>query len=129
MNGSVLLDTNIVIALLAGEQVVVGRAAQALHVYLSSIVIGELFFGAFRSGRVEANLARLEQFATGRVVLPCDRVTARHYGALKQDLRTQGRPIPENDLWIAAIARQCGLTLVSRDTHFTAIAGLNVEQW
>ena len=51
------------------------------------------------------------------------------YGVIKQALREKGRPIPENDIWIAAIAQQYGLTLVTRDDHFTAIDGLTLEKW
>lgn len=48
---------------------------------------------------------------------------------LKAALRAQGTPIPENDLWIAALVRQHGLTLVSRDEHFDAVPGLAIERW
>lgn len=129
VNGSFVLDTNIVIALLAGDAAVVERMAQAALVFLPSIVVGELFYGAYRSGRTEANIALLDQLVSSRAVLPCDAVTARHYGWLKHRLRVQGRPIPENDLWIAALARQHGLSLVSRDAHLIGIESLSVEQW
>ena len=62
-------------------------------------------------------------------VLPCDRATAARYGELKAALRAQGTPIPENDLWIAALARQHALTLVTRDAHFAGVRGLVVERW
>jgi tRNA(fMet)-specific endonuclease VapC len=118
MNGRFLLDTNIVVALFAPEVAVQERLAEAAEVFVSSIVLGELYYGARKSGRVRANLARIDQFAARSAVLGCDLETARQYGLVKNGLRARGRPIPENDLWIAAIAQQRELTLVSRDEHF-----------
>jgi len=62
-------------------------------------------------------------------VLACDTETAREYGQIKNSLRAKGKPIPENDIWIAAIAIQYDLTLVTRDGHFTEIEGLATETW
>ena len=59
-------------------------------------------------------------------ILVCDTETARQYGRIKVELRRKGRPIPENDMWIAAVALQHGLTLATRDAHFDAIDGLTV---
>jgi len=59
----------------------------------------------------------------------CDAVTAQQYGRIKNDLRAKGRPIPENDIWIAAVAVQHGLTVVSRDDHFTEVTDLLCEVW
>lgn len=62
-------------------------------------------------------------------MLACDLDTAREYGVIKNALREKGRLIPENDIWIAAIARQHDLTLVTRDEHFKEIKHLKVEMW
>lgn len=67
--------------------------------------------------------------AATAAVLVCDATTAGLYGELKAALRAQGTPIPENDLWIAALTRQHTLTLVSRDEHFEAVPGLEIERW
>ncbi len=96
---------------------------------MPSVVVGELFYGAYRSRRFDENMTRVEEFASGSPVLACDAVTARHYAQIKNRLREAGRPIPENDIWIAAIARQHGLTLVSRDSHFAAVQDLEVAAW
>ena len=114
MSGRCLLDTNIVIALLADEASVKSRLAQAEEVFVSSIAIGELFFGARKSTRPDVNLARIDEFAAVSVVLGCETETARRYGDLKNTLRLKGRPLPENDIWIAAIALQHDLTLITR---------------
>ena len=129
MSGRFLLDTNIVITLFAQDTSIVQRIAEAEAVFLPSTVIGELYYGAYNSTRVEANLARIEEFTASNTVLVCDITTAHLYGQIKHVLRQKGRPIPENDIWIAAIAQQYQLTLVSRDEHFREVDGLSVETW
>ena len=129
MNGSFLLDTNIVIALFAEEASVKRHLAENIEVFVPSIVLGELYYGALKSTRVEANLARLDEFARSSAVLVCDTETARHYGQIKSKLRERGRPIPENDIWIAAIAMQHGFIVATRDGHFDEVEGLFVEAW
>ncbi len=129
MSGRILIDTNIVIALFAGEAVVQQHLAEADEVLLSSIVLGELYYGAQKSAHAETNISRINMLTVGNVVLGCDLITAQHYGAIKDHLRTKGHPIPENDIWIAATAMQHQLTLATRDEHFQAVEGLTVEQW
>ena len=127
--GRFLLDTNIVIALFAEEAAVQQHLAEANEVFVPSIVLGELYYGASKSARVAENLARLDEFVASSTVLACDTATARQYGDIKNTLRAKGRLIPENDIWIAAIAMQYQLTLVARDGHFHAVDGLWVEEW
>ncbi|MBM4132923.1 MAG: type II toxin-antitoxin system VapC family toxin [Nitrospira sp.] len=129
MNGSVLLDTNIVIGLFASDQAVLSRLSQTNRIFISSIVLGELYFGAYKSAHSEQNVRRLEEFVATSAVLVCDAVTAAHYGRIKRALREKGRPLPENDIWIAAQAQQHGLTVISRDQHFKEIENLPVEAW
>jgi tRNA(fMet)-specific endonuclease VapC len=129
VSGRYLLDTNIVIALFAGEQSVLDHLRDAAEVYTPSIVIGELIYGAHKSSQVSLNLKRIEAFIASNIILACDAVTALHYGKLKEQLRQKGRPIPENDIWIAAIALQFDSVLVSRDEHFSQVQGLKVESW
>jgi len=129
MSGRNLLDTNIVIALFAQDPAVVEHLDKAEEVFIPSIVLGELYFGARKSGRVKENLARIDEFAVSNVVLGCDTETARYYGEIKNSLREKGRPIPENDVWIAAIALQYDLILISRDAHFGEVDNLKVESW
>ncbi len=129
MNGRYLLDTNIVIALFAGEGAVKDRVRGAGELFVSSVVLGELYYGAKKSTRVADNTERIDDFAARNVVLGCDTETARRYGEVKERLRQKGRPIPENDIWIAAQAFQNDLTLVARDAHFTEVEGLSLETW
>ena len=72
---------------------------------------------------------RIDEFAASCAVLGCDIDTSRHYGQIKHSLRLKGRPIPENDIWIAAVAQQHGLTVVSRDAHFEEVDNLSLERW
>jgi len=71
----------------------------------------------------------MNEFAISNSVLTCDMDTAKKYGIIKSVLRMKGRPIPENDIWIAAITLQHNLILATRDPHFDEIENLNVEFW
>jgi len=129
VSGNYLLDSNIVIALFAGEPSILDHLKDASEVYIPSVVIGELYYGAPKSSQAIKNLHRIEAFIAGSIILACDAVTAFHYGSIKDRLRQKGHPIPENDIWIAAIALQFDSILVSRDEHFSAVQGLMVEYW
>ena len=129
MSGSVLLDTNILIGILAKDEAILSRLVETEAVFLPSIALGELYFGAFKSAHPDDNAERIERLAASTAILYCDGTTALHYGRIKTGLRAKGRPIPENDIWIAAIAQQHGLTVVSRDLHFREIEYLPVEEW
>lgn len=129
MSGRFLLDTNIVIAIFASDAAVQTRIADAAEVFVPVTVVGELHYGAHKSARVKANLERIEEFAASNTVLICDTETARHYGDIKNGLRAKGKPIPENDIWIAAIAKQHSLIVATRDGHFDNVEGLLVEGW
>lgn len=130
---SLLLDTNLCVALLAGHD----RALSARYlsfppkeVFLCSVVKAELLFGARNSGRVERNLRRLEQFWAPLGSLTFDDLAAAHYGEIRAVLARAGTPIGGNDLQIAAIARANDLTLVTRNQdEFLRVVGLRVEAW
>jgi len=122
-------DTNIVIAPFDADEAVLANLDLALEVFVPAIVLGELFFGAAKSARRVENVAKVERFAAASSVLACDVQVAREYGRLKQDLRAKGRPLPENDLWIAATANRHQLTVVTRDQHFGEIEGLATARW
>lgn len=126
MAGRVVLDTNILIAFIKGEARTHDTLKQFDEILVPSIVLGELYYGAFRSDRLKENLARVDRIAADRVVLVPDTDTARVYGELKSALASAGQPIPDNDLWIAAIAIQYDAILYSRDAHFSRIGALRV---
>lgn len=128
-NGRFLLDTNVIIALLEGDEAVLANLDQAAEVFIPAIALGELFFGAAKFGRVSENTSKVERFAKGRAIIPCDLDVAREYGRLKQILKDRGRPLPENDIWIAAAATHHRMVLVTRDRHFQEINNLSIEDW
>jgi tRNA(fMet)-specific endonuclease VapC len=129
MSGRFLLDTNIVIVLWANDATVTAQLAIASEVFVPIIVLGELYYGARKSAWSATNVARIDEFAARNSVLLCDLMTAQHYGMIKNGLRAKGRPIPENDVWIAAVAMQYGLALASRDDHFGYVDGLTIVKW
>ena len=129
MRGRVLLDTNIVIALFSGDRAVTERLHAVPAVFVPSIVLGELYYGARKSAKFKTNSAKIDDFRSRNVILPADEETARHYGRLKDHLRSKGKPLPESDIWIASLAEQYRLTLISRDRHFHEINGLKMEVW
>ena len=95
-------------------------------VILSPIVIGELHDG-FRNGtRYRENLQILDRFCTRprTVNVPVTDTTAEWFAEIKQGLRRRGRPIPINDVWIAAVCMEHGAALLSKDGHFGHIDGL-----
>lgn len=122
----ILLDTNAYSALKRGVDTVVRHVTRAETVFLSAIVAGELLAG-FRQGiRLRKNLAELEAFMDNAhvAVVPVSYVTADRFGRIAAALRAKGRPIPTNDIWIAAHAMETGADLLSFDTHFVEVDGL-----
>lgn len=126
-----LTDTNVAIAAFEEETLTLEklRGIPSERIFVPVIVLGELHYGARKSARTGENLRRLEAFIESSNVLPCDVATARVYGTTRDALRRKGRPIPENDIWIAAIALQHDLVLASRDSHFEHVERLRLERW
>jgi tRNA(fMet)-specific endonuclease VapC len=129
MSGNYLLDTSVLIELFAKDKNVLARLESAESTFIPSIALGELHYGARKSSRTEKNLEQLGALASQAVILPCDAETSYWYGIVKDSLRRAGQPIPENDIWIAAMALQHGLTLATRDNHFQAVENLQREMW
>ena len=129
MNGNFIPDTNIVIALFAKDSSVQKNLKKADEIFLSSIVLGELYYGALNSSRIDENIAQIEKFAAESVILVINASTAVEYGKIKRDLRLKGTPIPENDIWLAAITKQHNLTLVTRDEHFKKVKEIKIVFW
>jgi tRNA(fMet)-specific endonuclease VapC len=97
--------------------------------FLPVIVLGELYYGVQQSARADENRLRIDAFRSSIVILPCDETTAEQYGRIKKQLRIAGTPIPENDIWIASIAHQYQLTLMSNDAHFDKVNGIGRIGW
>lgn len=92
MSGRFFVDTNIAIAFLEGESAVRQKFAEAREIFVSSTVLGELYYGAYRSARTEANLTRIEDFMNSVAILTCDAETAKYYGQIKDSLRKKDDP-------------------------------------
>jgi tRNA(fMet)-specific endonuclease VapC len=117
------IDTNRYTDFQRGDAATVYTLEHAGAVYIPLFVVAELRAGFVRGARADANEQSLGQFL-GRpkvwLLLP-DEATTHHYAAIYQRLRQQGTPIPTNDLWIAALVVQHGLTLCTRDAHFDCL--------
>lgn len=129
MNGRLLLDTNAVIAIFAGDTEITDVLTTAPAVFVPATVLGELYYGASKSANAKANATRIDEFAASSAILESDSTTARHYGDVKNALRAKGRLIPENDIWVAAVARQYELAVVSPDKHFQEVSDVRVVAW
>lgn len=124
-----ILDTNAVSALLAGDPGLGDLLAGEARHHLPVIVIGEYRFGLLGS-RHRSHLEKLlETLIRESIVLFVDEATAETYSQVRYELRRRGRPMPENDVWIAALARQHGQPMVSRDDHFDQVPDLQRLAW
>ena len=121
-----MLDTNAYSALLRGHAEVAERVRAAEHVVFSAVVAGELLFGFRNGSRYEENRRELEEFLANPYVslLRVGLVSADRFGRVASALRRKGRPLPSNDIWVAAQAMESGAELLSFDEHFAAVDGL-----
>lgn len=130
-----LLDTDVLSNLMkrAPTGALVTRLARVPpeQQFTSSVTLGELLYGAHRSSRAEALLARIEDILTPHLsILPFDTPAARCYGEIRAALEEKGTPIGDADIRIAAIARSRELTVVTgNERHFRRVPGLEVENW
>lgn len=122
----VLLDTNAYTQLEHGHEGVATLIDGATEIFISTVMLGELLHGFRHGSRNAQNLAKLERFLSApRVsVIDVSQTTADRYGRITTALRRKGRPIPTNDIWIAAHALETGADLISFDGHFEHIDGL-----
>ena len=126
MSGKCLVDTNVIIRLLRSDMRSVELFDQADDIYIPAIVAGELFYGAQNSTRKQENIGIFSDFLSQYEIIDVDMPVAQVYGEIKAQLKADGINIPENDLWIAAIAKFYNFTLISFDTHFIKVNGLQV---
>jgi tRNA(fMet)-specific endonuclease VapC len=125
------LDTNAYKALGEGHQQLAEEARIAEAVGIPMIVLGELWFGFMNGTKLRQNAATLERFlATPRVrVLELDSQTTRVFGEIATVLRQAGIAIQQNDIWIAALCKQHGFALATRDRGFQYVLGLEVVEF
>jgi tRNA(fMet)-specific endonuclease VapC len=129
VNGNVLLDTTIVVAHLRGDAALTAKLQQANVLYLPLTALGELDYGAYRSKNPTKGLGQIREFLKAVILLHPGETTADNYGQIKAALAQTGTPIPQNDIWIAALAKEYQLPLAARDDHFKLVAGLTLLAW
>ncbi|MDE2980366.1 MAG: type II toxin-antitoxin system VapC family toxin [Gemmatimonadota bacterium] len=122
----VLLDSSAYSQLMRGRDQVRRIVRDAEEVLLSTVVLGELLYGFRHGSRYERNARGLRAFIDNPFVsvVPVGATTADRYSRIAASLRAKGRPIPTNDVWIAAHAMETGADLVSADRHFEHVDGI-----
>ena len=122
----VLIDTSAYSALMAGKMHIADMLSQQEAVLMSPIVIGELYDGFLGGSRYAENREILTRFITKprTVCIPITEFTSEWFAEIKRGLRKKGRPIPINDVWIAASCMEHGARLLALDEHFSEIDGL-----
>ncbi len=120
----IVLDTNTVIDLLKGIPKVVSELEKFDVFYLTTTICGELLFGAKNSGKRVENETKYRKFIEKCLILNIDFEVADEYSNIRLDLKKKGKPIPENDIWIAATCIVNNLALISRDNDFENVQSL-----
>ncbi|HMD31935.1 MAG TPA: type II toxin-antitoxin system VapC family toxin [Candidatus Acidoferrales bacterium] len=124
-----ILDTNALSAAADGEPAALKVAAGAERLAVPVIVLGEFRLGIAQSRHRAEYEVWLREWIGAVTVLEITEGTTNHYAAIGLQLKRIGKPIPANDLWIAALCRQHGLPLLSRDRHFDLVEGLQRVEW
>jgi predicted nucleic acid-binding protein len=125
----VILDTNALSAFVDGETGISEVLRRQARAAIPVIVLGEFRYGIAQSKHRPAYEAWLESQLPRFEILSVTEETAVAYAALRVALKRSGRPIPANDAWIAALALQHRLTVLSRDSHFDVVPDLQRESW
>ena len=129
MDGSkVFLDSNIIIDIFHSKIELIDFLADADKIYVPVIVLGELLFGAENAVNPNRHFKQVENFLKDLEIVNIDSETAALYSKVKYQLRKLGRPIPDNDIWIAALTMQYNATLLTNDAHFNNIESLAFKQ-
>jgi tRNA(fMet)-specific endonuclease VapC len=129
IGNKILLDTNIIIEVFDGNKEIADNISKLPTFYISCIVLGELYIGINRVTNKAKHLKMLNVFLQLGIVLNIDSTTAKYYGEIISALYKKGKPLPTNDVWIAATAKQHNLTLISQDKHFKEIDGISFNNW
>jgi len=125
----VILDTNALSAFVDGDSAVGEVLRRHVRAAIPVIVLGEFRYGIAESRHRAQYEAWLASYLPQFDILPITEETSSAYVTLRIALKRAGRPIPANDAWIAALAIQHGLSVLSRDEHFDAVPNLDRESW
>lgn len=124
-----ILDTNALSAAADGEAGVLEMVAGAQRIAVPVIVLGEYRLGIIQSRRRPEYEQWLRDWIGAVTVLNIDEGTTYQYANIGLELKKVGKPIPSNDLWIAALCRQHSLPVLSRDRHFDFVTGITRLEW
>jgi len=125
----VILDTNALSGAADGDPGVLEVLAGAERIAVPVVVLGEYRLGIAQSRHSQEYEEWLREWVATVIVLDVDRETAQQYARIGLELKKIGKPIPSNDLWIAALCGQHSLPLLSRDRHFDVVSGLKRLEW
>lgn len=124
-----ILDTNAISALADGDAKIESVLLRAQQLAIPVIVLAEYRYGIAQS----RYRSRYEDWLLGLtkncLVLPINELTAIEYARIRGELKSGGHPIPANDTWIAALARQHRMPVISRDEHFAMVPRLQWIAW
>jgi len=123
------LDTNAVSALLEGDASLTKLLEGETRFALPIIVIGEYRYGLLRSRHRRQLDAMVDELVAAADILSVGLQTTLVYAQVRERLRARGRPLPENDVWLAALCIEAGVDLVTRDRDFDHVEGLRVVSW
>lgn len=126
---AMLLDTNAISAIGEKDGAIMDILAKAESIVLPFAAVAEFRYGLLGSKRPGPGLLLLERLSESAGICFPDPETIVHYAWISDHLKRKGRPIPHNDIWIAALARQHSLEILSRDTHFDSIEGISRIGW
>ncbi|MGB6676286.1 MAG: type II toxin-antitoxin system VapC family toxin [Terriglobales bacterium] len=124
-----ILDTNALSAAADDDPSLAAVLARAEQIALPVIVLGEYRHGIAQSRNRASYENWLEELLNDCLVLDIQEPTTHYYAEISLELKRKGKPIPTNDLWIAALCQQHSLSLVSRDRHFDLVAGVKRIDW
>jgi tRNA(fMet)-specific endonuclease VapC len=126
---AVILDTNALSAFVDGNNKILKIIGRQPELALPVIVLGEYLYG-IRQSRLRI---RYEEWLRTNLdlfdLLSVGRSTANFYAEIRREQKNAGKPIPSNDIWIAALAREHRFPIVTRDAHFQSVDGLRVLAW
>ncbi len=124
-----VLDTNAYCLCDTGFDSALSVLEEATFFFIPAIVYGELYYGFKHGNRFEENLKHLEKFISefNVEIINVTTAVAKQFGDIYAGLRKKGKPIPTNDIWIAACSLEVGGTLLTADGHFKSIDGLQTR--
>ena len=133
MNANFLIDTDIIIYWLKGKYSQINEKIDTIDsssVFVSSITVAELYFGAYNSSKLIENLKLINEFLSEINIINFDSKSAEQFGKIKSELKKTGNLINDSDILIAATALSNNMILISNnEKHFQRIENIRLENW